>query len=418
MSKLAINGGTPVAPQQMAWTWPIFDDSDRQAIVRALDSGKWCRLDWNDPKDSEVAQFEVEFARYQDAQYCIGVVNGTAAIEIALKAGGIEAGDEVLVTPLTFISSAFAIVLAGAIPVFVDVDPETYQIDPQAMEAAITPNTRGAVIVHYGGYPCDMDAIGDLAKRKGLFVVEDSAHGHGTQWRGKGVGALINAGTFSFQASKSLASGEGGAVTTNDEEIAGKSFSYHHIGRVPGRPFYEHHIVAPNYRLSELQGALLRSQLAKLPGQVEMCHRNGQRLTKALVDMPGMAPLKVDERITRQGYYFYLMRFLAAEWDGITRDRFLEALQAEGIQAGAGYGFPLTKNPVFEQNSFGRTGCPINCGHAGRVMDYSKVVLPQAERICAEEQITINNHFLLHPENMDLIIAAIEKIYQHRDELR
>lgn len=418
MAQLAINGGSAVAPQPLRITWPIFDQSDREALSRALDSGRWCRLDWAEAKDSEVAQFEAEFARYHDAQHCIAVCNGTAAIEAALKAGGVEAGDEVLVTPVTFISSAIAIILASAVPVFVDVDPETYQIDPAAMEAAITRRTRAAVIVHYGGYPCDMDAIAELAQRRGLFIVEDSAHAHGSEWRGRKVGALVNAGAFSFQSSKTLSCGEGGAVITNDEELAGKVFSYHHIGRVAGRPFYEHHIAAPNYRMTEFQGALLRAQLKRLPQQTAVRHRNATRLTQALTEIPGFAPLRLDERITVQGYYFYIFRFLADEWDGIHRDRFLEAMRAEGIPIGTAYGFPIHKNPVFQEHGFGRTGCPITCGHYGGVMDYRKVVLPVAERICAHEQLSLNPHLLLEDSNIDLIIAAIEKVYRNRDELR
>jgi dTDP-4-amino-4,6-dideoxygalactose transaminase len=322
------------------------------------------------------------------------------------------------VPAVTFIASAIAIVLAEAIPVFVDIDPETYQIDAKAMEAAISDKTRAAVIVHYGGYPADMDAVGDVAKKHNLFVVEDCAHAHGSEWRGRKVGALINAGSFSFQASKTLNCGEGGAVITDSEELAGKAFSYHHIGRVLGRPFYEHHIAAPNYRMTELQGALLRSQLEKFPQQTEQRHRNAARLSAALAEMPGVAPLKADDRITKQGYYFYLFRFLADQWDGIHRDDFLKAMQAEGIPAGNAYGIPIHKNPVFQQHSFGRTGCPIVCGHYGRVMDYTKVVLPVSERVLAEEHVSIGKDVLMDERNIDLIVEAIEKVRRNRAELK
>lgn len=418
MPQLAINGGAAIAPQGLPAKWPICDDRDRAAVLRALNSGNWCRLNWADPKDSEVAQFEAEFARFHDANHCVAVANGTAAIEVALKAGGIEAGDEVLVPAVTFIASAIAIVLAQAVPIFVDINPETFQIDPAAMETAITDKTAAAVIVHYGGYPCDMDAIAEIARRRKLFVVEDCAHAHGTEWRSRKVGALLDAGAFSFQASKSLNCGEGGAVVTDSEELAGKAFSYHHIGRVAGRPFYEHHIAAPNYRITELQGALLRSQLERLAEQTRVRHRNASRLSAALAEMPGVTPLKRDDRITQQGYYFYLFRFMANAWDGIHRDRFLEALQAEGIPAGGAYGIPIHKNPVFQRHSFGRTGCPINCAHYGRAMDYSQIALPAAERVCAEEQVAVNKDVLLEESNIALIIAAVEKVWRNRQELR
>lgn len=418
MAHLAINGGEAIAPQGLRAMWPIFDHGDRQALLRALDSGNWCRLNWADPKDSEVAQFEVEFARCHDAKNCVAVANGTAAIEVALKAGGIEAGDEVLVPAVTFIASAMAIILAEAVPIFVDIDPETYQISPEAMENAVTSRTAAAVVVHYGGYPADMDAVAAVAKRHDLFIVEDCAHAHGSEWRGRKVGALVDAGAFSFQASKTLNCGEGGAVVTDSEELAGKAFSYHHIGRVAGRPFYEHHIAAPNYRMTEFQGALLRSQLAKFAPQTEQRHRNATRLSAALAEMAGVAPLKPDQRITQQGYYFYLFRFLADEWEGIHRDRFLDAMRAEGIPAGNAYGIPIHRNPVFQQHGFGRTGCPINCAHYGRELDYTKVRLPVAERVLAEEQVSLGKDVLMEASNMDLIIGAVEKIYRNRDELR
>jgi len=417
MGKLAVTGGTPVA-ESLTWRWPIWDESDHEAVLRALDSGRWCRLDWGRPEDSEVSQFEDEFARYHDAKHCVAVTNGTAAIQLALEAGGVEAGDEVLVPAVTFIASASAILMANAIPVFVDIDPETYQISAQAMEDAITDKTAAAVVVHYAGYPVDLDRVGEIAKKRGLLIVEDCAHAHGSEWRGRKVGAQINAGAFSFQSSKSLTCGEGGAVIVDDDDLAAAAFSLHHIGRVAGRPFYEHYRVAPNLRMTEMQGALLRSQLARLPEQTRVRHENGERLARALEQVEGVSPLKRDERITQRGYYFYIIRYNQKAFGDVPREKFLAALAAEGIHAGAAYGRPVYRNPVFAENRFGRTGHPISCSLYGRDMDYSKVSCPTAERICAEEQIALNNNVLLDAKNVDAVIEAIAKLRDNLDELR
>jgi len=418
MNKLAVNGGTPVVAERLSARWPRWDESDRAAVARAIDSGRWCRLDWAEVADSEVAQFEDEFARYHDAKHCVGVTNGTAAVELALRAGGVEAGDEVLVPAVTFIASATAILMANAIPVFVDIDPETYQIDPQAMEAAITDKTTAAVVVHYGGYPVDLDRIGEIARKHSLLIVEDCAHAHGSEWRGRKVGAQIDAGAFSFQSSKTLTCGEGGAVICNDDGLAAAAFSLHHIGRVAGRPFYEHYAVAPNLRLTEMQGALLRSQLERLPEQTRIRHENGERLAKALEQIEGVSALKRDERITQRGYYFFIIRYDARAFGDVPRERFLAALAAEGVPAGAAYGVPVHRNPVFAENRFGRTGHPISCSLYGRDMDYSKVSCPTAERICAQEQVALNTHLLLERSNADAIAEAIAKLRDNLDELR
>ena len=417
MGKLALTGGEPLIPGGLKAPWPIFDDTDSRAVMEAVESGRWCRLDWGEPEKSQVTMFEREFAAWHDANHCIAVVNGTTAIETALAAGGIEAGDEVLVTCVTFVASATAILLVSAIPIFVDISPDTYQIDPSAMEAAITDKTRGAVVVHYGGRPVDLDAIGEIARRRGIFIVEDCAHAHGSEWRGRKVGAHINAGCFSFQSSKSLTCGEGGAVICDDEELAARAFAYHHIGRVAGRPFYEHHSVGQNFRMTELEGALLRSQLKRLQQQTELRQRNAEWLWNELEPM-GLRRLQPDERITQRGFYFFILKYDQEAFEGISRDKFRAAAQAEGIPFGNGYGAPVYKNIVFAENRFGRTGHPVSCSLYGREMDYGKVHCPVAERVLAEEQITMSSHQLLYREGLEKIVRAVEKIRENLDELR
>jgi dTDP-4-amino-4,6-dideoxygalactose transaminase len=225
--RLAIRGGRPVSAKRLSTAWPVVDARDRRYLLEALASRSgWCRLG---NATSQVDRFERAFARYHDAAHCLAVANGTVAIETLLHAVGLQPGDEVIVPALTFIASASGVVLAHGVPVFADAVPETCQIDPVDVERKITPRTRGILAVHYAGYPADMDAILRLAAARGLFVVEDSAHAHGTAWRGRKVGALGSGGTFSFQGSKSLTCGEGGAIVTNDPKVHEAAWAHHHI---------------------------------------------------------------------------------------------------------------------------------------------------------------------------------------------
>ena len=416
MPKLAIKGGTPVAPGGLRIKWPEFDDEEREALLRVLESGHWWR---GEREDSEVTKFEDEWANFIGTKHAVAVSSGTAALIVALRAAGIEAGDEVLVPTTTFVATATAVVLSNAVPIFVDMLPDTYQMDPDAAEASITEKTRAIIVVHYAGYPCDMDRFVKIAEKHNLVLIEDCAHAHGTEWRGKKVGSFGHFGCFSFQMSKVLTSGEGGAVNTDDDELSAMAFSQQHIGRLPGRPFYEFHLPAHNFRMTEWQGAILRAQLRKLPRQIEIRHETGEYLASELKKIGGVDPLPRDPRITKRSYYFFVIRYNKEEFGGVHRDKFLEALRAEGIPCGAGYGVPVHKNPLFQSMRFGRRGCPVKCPLYGREVDYSKVSLPVAERAHAEEQVTLPTHLLLGGrEYADKVIEAIAKIKENVDELR
>jgi len=290
MAAPALKGGKPLSKTGYKIKWPIVAEADVNAATRVAKSGKWWRYDGR-----EVENFEKEFAAYHDAKYVLGVSNGTVAIEVALRACGIEAGDEVIVPSVTFIASASAVLLVQGIPVFADILEDTCQIDPEDVRRKISPRTKAILVVHYGGYPVDMDAINDVAREHDLWVVEDSAHAQGSAWRGRRVGCIGDIGTFSFQQSKSLTCGEGGAVVTDSEELYSKAYAYHHIGRAPGSDKYEHTSVGPNYRLTEFQGAILRTQLKKLERQNVARRKSHAYLAKALADVPGLELLTFDD---------------------------------------------------------------------------------------------------------------------------
>lgn len=412
MSVLAINGG-PRAMEGVAFPeWPMSGPEERQAVLEVLETRRWGRLH----PESKVQAFEKAFAEYHDAQHGIAVTNGTAALELAILACSIRPGDEVLVPAVTFIASASAVVTsAGAVPVFVDIDPETACISPEGIEAAITDRTTGIVAVHYGGYPVDLDRILPIAEQHNLVLIEDCAHAQGTEWKGRKVGAIGTAGAFSFQESKAFTAGEGGIVLTNDPEIAERASLLHNIGRVLGKPGYEHYLLASNYRLSELQGAVLLTQLRRFrDGQVRVKHEFAARLAAGLREIGGIEPQKQDPRITQRGFYFFVARYDRAQFGGAHRDRFLAALRAEGVPCGAGYAMPLYRQPAFQRERIE----PLLAESSRPWPDYERLYLPASEHFCAEEQITIPHGVLLTGEaGLDAILQAVAKIKAHADEL-
>lgn len=417
MSELAIKGGAPVVNRPLGKPWPIYGDLERQYLNEVLESGIWWRGGWSDDQieKSKVASFERAFAAYQDAAYGVAVTNGTQALECALKALGIKPGDEVIVPAATFVATATAVILVNAIPIIVDIDPATFQISPEAVEAAITSRTAGIIPVHYCGYPCDIDRLNDIAYRHGLFVLEDCAHAHGTIYRGRKLGARGHAGAFSLQMGKTLTCGEGGIVLTNDEELAKLVFSYHHIGRVAGAPFYEFHRVASNLRMTEWQGAIALAQLSRFDEQANIRDANARRFEDGLREIPGVAPLERVEGLERWVFYFYAWRFVKEEWpEGVTRDKFMQALSAEGVPVHLGHLQPIYQNPLFIERNFGPVAWPAGVD----APDYSAVYCPNCERVYREEGIHMPHAiFLGGPEDIDLMLDAIRKVREHAEEL-
>jgi dTDP-4-amino-4,6-dideoxygalactose transaminase len=348
---LALVGGTPVRTRPFP-SWPIFGEAEEARLLRTLRSGRWGRLD-----GTEVSEFEERFAAMHGCRHGVAVVNGTVSLRIALLASGIRAEDEVIVPPYTFVSTATAVVEANAIPVFADVDLHTFNLDPVAADAAITPRTRAIIPVHFAGQPADMDALMALARARNLLVIEDAAHAHGGAYRGRPVGSLGHAASFSFQSSKNLTSGEGGIIVTNDDALAAACRSIQNCGRVPDGPWYEHHVISGNYRLGEFQGAILNCQLDRLEAQTCTRDANGRYLASRLAALPGLHPQARPAACTRHGYHLFMLRIDAARF-GAPRSAVLAALEAEGIPCSGGYGFSLPDQPLFRNRAFGPI-CPM-----------------------------------------------------------
>ena len=425
MAKLAICGGEPLVKEPLGKPWPIFGEEERTALMEVLESGKWWFGGWGWDYTQEgywkskVGQFERAFAEFQGAKFGVAVCNGTVAIEAVLKAIGVEAGDEVIVPAATFIATVTAVLRVNAIPIFVDIDPRNYTIDPKAVESAITPRTKAVIPVDVGGMPCDYDALNEIAKKHKIYVIADCAHSHGSQWKRIGTGAVADAGTFSFQMGKTLTCGEGGMVITNDEEIYEKTFAYHHIGRLPGKGFYEHYIPGTNLRMTEWQAAIGLAQLKRFPEQIEIRERNSNYLVELLKEVKGIEPIYRDPRVTRWCFYYWHFKFIPEKWNGISRDKFLQALSAEGIPCWTGHIEPLYKMPLFKEESFGRTGCPIKCPLYGKEIDYSNLYLPVVERVAREEACAFPHSLFLGPKSdMEKIVEAILKIRKNLDELK
>ncbi len=405
--KLAINGGAKIFTDPLV-DWPLWDEKEMKALQRVLESGKWGSL-----HGEEVFEFEKEFARFQDADFAIACSSGTTALESSLRALGLQAGDEVILPAYTFVASATAILINGAVPVFVDIDPKTYNIDPNLIEAAITEKTRAIMPVHFAGRPADLDAINQIARKNDLFVIEDAAQAWGSAWRGRKVGAASDFGCFSFQSSKNINCAEGGIILTNDEEHANLARSYVNCGRVEGGIWYEHYHLGSNLRLTEFQGAILRSQLDRYPAHLQQRQTAVARLNERIAEIPGLSTLKSDERITANSCHLFIFRYDSAAFDEIGKNAFIEALRGEGVPCSGGYSIPLYEQPIFKNKSFG----PFTHLLKERI-DVSALHLKNTHSACYDQALWLPQAVLLNDENtMDRIGDAIVKIYENRQEL-
>jgi dTDP-4-amino-4,6-dideoxygalactose transaminase len=407
MSQLALLGG-PKAKKKPFPEWPMYDDKERRALMEVLESRVW----WRTP-GTKTLEFERAFAKFHGAKHGVAVTNGTAALEVVMAALNIGPGDEVIVPDFTFIATASAVLFVGALPVMVDVRRDTFCIDPELVEAAITPRTKAIIAVHMGGHPADLDRLSEIASRHNVALVEDSSHAHGTEWRGRRIGTFGSAGTFSFQSSKLMTAGEGGIVITNHDQVERLARSVHDCGRMPGEWFYSHFIYGSNYRLSEWQGAVLSAQLTRLDAQTAHRHKNARLLDKLLGQIPGITPQKCDERCTRNGQYAYIFHVDGKALGGTSTTRFIEAMNAEGIPNQASYP-PLHDLDVFKSNTY---RCKLTGTQAEEDHPFLRQAFPETQH-AAWETVWIPQPALLgDEEDMHEIAAGLTKIQENARQL-
>jgi dTDP-4-amino-4,6-dideoxygalactose transaminase len=408
--KPALLGGPPVRGTPFP-SWPVTDQREEKELLEVLHSGKWFRLE-----GKTVDRFEEAYARLTGARHCIATANGTSALFASLAGLGVAPGDEVILPPYTFIATLNVVFLHHALPIFVDSDSETFQVDARKLEAAITERTTVIMPVHLGGNACDLDTILEVAGRRKVPVLEDACQAHLGEWRGRKVGTLGAAGCFSFQASKNLNSGEGGAILTDDDALYDRCWSFHDNCRARrGRPAPPLGGRGANLRLTEFQAGLLLAQLTRVEEQSKVREENARHLTQQLREIPGILPARMYEGCTRNAYHLYMFRYQPQAFAGLPRTRFLEALRAEGVPCGAGY-TPMNREKYVAATLASKAYQRI----------YPKEVLagweernrcPANDRLC-EEAVWLTQTMLLGPrQDMDDIVAAVRKIHASAAEL-
>jgi dTDP-4-amino-4,6-dideoxygalactose transaminase len=409
MTTLAINGGTPVRTEPYP-SWPQTDDDGYVAAVAdVVRSGEWGGF----PEPGvHAAAFEEAFAAYQGARHGVLMMNGTVTMEVACKALGIGWGDEVIIPALTFAATAYAPMAAGALPVIVDVTPDTWCIDPDQVEAAINDRTRAIVPVHLGHHMADMDRIIGIARRHDLAVIEDCAHAHGQRWKDQGAGCIGDFGSFSHQSSKILTSGEGGTLLTNDDALARRAHSIIDCGRAKDEDEKEYTFGA-NYRLSELNAALLEVAMRRFPDQQAERAETGKAFERMAAEIPGVRVMPHDERITRWSFYNYVLAIEPNAFAGRTNEVVCEAMEAEGIPAEVQYP-PMSRYELF-QPALSRL--PVAVEFADR-LDPATMSFPVAEAAGLRESVYfMENTFRAGEEGVRHAAEALAKIQANAGDL-
>ena len=396
---LAMFGGEQ-AVQRPAPAWPVTGELEVAWMEAVVRSGKWS---WLGPHETAFCD---EYRGFIGSRYCVALANGTVTMQCALQAVGVEPGDEVIVPGLTWCATAQAALDIGANVVFADIDQETLCLDPKAAEKAITKKTKAMIPVHLYGCMCDMDAIMAIAKKHKLKVVEDVAHQHGSQWRNQGAGAIGDAGSFSFQQSKVLTCGEGGAVTTNDETVYNIVFALKQVGWGPdGKPANKY---GHNYRITEMQTALLRGGLTRITEQTRIREENVARIREGLAKIGG--PLRAarrDPRITRQAYYAMTFVYDSKKAGGLPREAYRQALGMEGFHVNGTY-WPVYATPLL--NLYDKTS-PVPYRDPRRIQDYRNLKLPNVEKAVNETALIMPHTFLLgDAEYVGELLRAMDKV--------
>ncbi len=412
MSKLAIKGGLPVRKQPFT-PYPRYDERELDGLLGVLESRSWGGYP---SPNTRARQFAKRFAAYHGAAHAVCVSNGSVSIELALRAAGLKAGDEVIVPPYTWIATAGSPVHLNLVPVFADVEARNYCLDPRAVEAAITPKTRAIIPVHLGSSMADMDALMAIAEKHDLIVVEDCAHMHGAFWRGRGAGSIGHFGSFSFQSSKLMTAGEGGLVTTSNRLFYEKLESLNNCGRKePGYDHFEGHLFGWNTRMTEWQAAILLAQLERLSEDTDHREQSVLYLEERIAQIPGLSVIGKDERVTKQGAYQFIFKYDKAGMKGVHRDVFLRALAAEGVKLGGDFYIPIYESPLFHVTA---DEWPAIRARYGDAIIGNRIDCPVATKAAYEEAVWMHYpHLMGSKADLDDIVDAITKVVENLDEL-
>ena len=411
--KLALLGGSPVRSDK--WIqWPIWDKEAEDPVLSVLRSGKWYR-----EYGTKVTEFEKQYAELIGAKRALATASGTTALETALHVLGVDAGDEVIVSPYTFIATYNVVFNQKALPVFADTDQETFTINPHKIEEKITDRTKAILPVHILGLPADMNRINTIAKERNLVVIEDACQAWLAEYDGKGCGTLGDLGCFSFQNSKHLPSGEGGAVVGNNDEIMDLCHSYHNCGRAYGNSkseFSGYPYRGGNKRMMEMQAVILMSQMKRIQKDADKRLENALYLDSKLKDIPGIITYKLADGADRSAYHLYPFRYKKEHFDNLPRQKFLKALSAEGIPCSKGYG-PQYNDGLMEEalNSKGYK----RLFSEQRLNAYREELknLPDNDQL-TQEAVWLFQYMLLGTKkDMDDIVDAIHKVYDNRKQL-
>jgi len=408
MSSLAILGG-PVTRTRPFAPWPQYTDQDAVRLRSVLESRNWGGFPFPNRLASD---FSEKFAAYHGAKYGCCVANGTIALVVALQAAGIHFGDEVIVPAYTWDGTAAAVLFAGGVPVFADIDPDTYCLDVESARRAITSRTRAMIPVHLAMRFADMDALAKLAAEHRLAVVEDCAHVHGGEYRGRGAGSTGDLGCFSFQSSKLMTAGEGGIVITSRLDCFELVQSIVNCGRASATDQFGKRVIGSNYRITEFQAAVLLGQLEQLPALAERRRRNAALLSRRLAQIDGISPLPPQPALTREVFYNFVFRYRRAE---VSRDLFVAALDREGIPCDGRFYEPVYRSDLFRVSPDDFPQLRLN---RARPVDYRSCHCPVAERAAYEESVWLPQFLLLGDEqDVEEIAAAVGKVVASLKEL-
>ncbi len=422
MAKLAINGGAAIRPKNEGWAkWPISEPIDAKRMTEVVRSNRWS---YNGPVEWKFAE---AFTKYQTAKFGMCVANGTVSLQMSLEALGVGAYDEVLVPGMTWQATAAACVDINAIPRLVDVEPDTWNLDLDKLEAAITPRTKAVIVVHLYGAVTDITRLVNICKKHKLALIEDCAHQHGTFWKGQGVGSFGDCGSFSFQESKVLSSGEGGFITAKNKDVFFKLDSLRNCGRPYEASPLVYGLAKPagmettlqsgNYRITEFQAVMLQGGLERLDAQVKLRDANAIYLNSQLAQIPGILPIRRRKEVTQQSYFNFAFRIDPKEL-GVTNQQFCAALNAE-LSTGDAF------EPPYEPLNHCGLYKPLSKKRHNLSKDYYKAINPELNKIPAcidanqKSGVCVHHVLLMNKKkDMDTVAAAVKKVVDNIGELQ